>query len=283
MSRTPPHIRIPNSVLDDPLYYDARLTHQAIFIRLIRLAAFKPMRHDIRGKIVDIKPGQLCYALQKIAELTGKHTSKDDVEGALRHFGEKCQFLLHEVLHKKSIITFLHPDICALFSISTPPTTPPPFLQDSSTKQTEETEYTEEQQRQAVVVFPVLETLRDSSIHRKHREEISYKYTEEVVKNAVAAITEEGFIPEHSLLKSLRAACKGGWKPKIGNDAEKNRKLAKKLEGSRKGYTFEALDKYIEIVKGMKSECIVYAMPYEKFYNQLEKVGKISIKQEIGE
>ena len=127
------YIRLPRSLTEDPLYRDARHAHQCVFNRLILLAAYSPQEHDIRGNIILIKPGQLCYSLNKIAELTGKYTSKDDVEGALRHFGRRCHFLLHEVLHQKSIITITHKDTYDLIIKSTPPSTPPPLLHHSST------------------------------------------------------------------------------------------------------------------------------------------------------
>lgn len=126
------YFRIPDSLFNDPLFYDARHSHQIIFLRMIRLAAFMPKQHDIRGNIITIQPGQLCYSLIKIAELSGKHSSKDDVEGTLKYFEKKCQFLLHEVLHRKSLITITHTDTYNLIVNNFPPTSPPRLLQDSS-------------------------------------------------------------------------------------------------------------------------------------------------------
>lgn len=144
----------------------------------------------------------------------------------------------------------------------------------------------QQQEENVVVVFSCLEVLQDPSISQKHKTQITkaYQSNEQLVRDAVAVVTHESFIPDENLLKSLRAALKHEWKPKQGSemDFENNKILAKKLEGQRNNYTFSALNKHLEIIKGPSCECVEYAMSFKKFYSEVEKKGKINIKQEIG-
>lgn len=103
------HIRLPDSLLEDPRFFDSSPYFQAVFIRLLRLCAFKPIEHNICGNIINLEPGQLCYTLRNIANICGKHFSKNHVERAISYF-EKVQFLKQEVRHGKTVITITHLD-----------------------------------------------------------------------------------------------------------------------------------------------------------------------------
>lgn len=125
-----PHIRIPDSLLEDPIFFDALPEHQIIFIRMIRLAAFIPQEHNIRGHIIDLNPGQLCYSYRKLADICGKFITKDHIEGAIKYF-QRHDFLLQEVRHKKTIITHTHSDVYALITNTSPTTSPTEVRQQS--------------------------------------------------------------------------------------------------------------------------------------------------------
>ncbi len=125
------HIRLPDSLLEDPRFNDALLEHQMIFIYMIRLAAFKPQKYNIRGHIIQLLPGQLCYSERAIAEICGKHCTKDLVRGTIKYF-LKCHFLHQQVHHKKNVITLTHPEVYKLITNDSPPASPPEVHQQST-------------------------------------------------------------------------------------------------------------------------------------------------------
>ena len=121
----------------DQDWIDARPTHQSIFICiLLRMAYSETEQHFIRHT-VKINPCQLYVSQNQLAKWSSKWITKDDVEGALKYF-TKVKFLLHKVLHKKTLITVIHSDICEQFLKRSPPKTTPPFLHHSSTKEERE-------------------------------------------------------------------------------------------------------------------------------------------------
>src|SRR5688572_28247292 len=44
--KTPAHIRIPRSLLDNPLWQDLPPTYQAVFYKILELALYKPRKFD---------------------------------------------------------------------------------------------------------------------------------------------------------------------------------------------------------------------------------------------
>lgn len=275
------YVQLQKALLKDQAFVSLPPSYRCVMWTILAYCCYKECSMDDHGQTVYLKAGEFLCTYRYLAELS--NVGKKDAENGVNRLIE-LGFLGQRVGHRKSIFRVLW----GVNFYEGGTRSGPSWRQDGDTNNNNNKETPvvsvrkQQQEADACVVFPILETIKDSSIHRKHREEISFKYSEDVVINAVASITEEGFVPEHSLLKSLRAACKGEWKPKIGNDVEKNRKLAKKLEGKRKNYIFEALDKYLEIIIGMRSECIAYKMPYDKFYSEIETVGKIKIKDEVG-
>jgi hypothetical protein len=133
-----------------------------------------------------------------------------------------------------------------------------------------------------VVVFPCLSKISDPSISENEKLKITKKHLheEQVVIDAVAAITSEKFEPDGTLLKALRAAIKHKWKPNA-NDFSKNKALALNLEKITSQCKFTALNAYLEIDRGGQSipPCIIYSMPFEKFCAEIEKQAKIKIDE----
>lgn len=137
----------------------------------------------------------------------------------------------------------------------------------------------------SVVVFPCLSKISDSSVTEKHKIEITRQnlHQEQVVINAVEAVLEKNFTPRETMLKALRGAIKQKWEP-ARDDSEKNKALAKLIEGEHGKYKFEALSNELEIVKGVTGlcSCILYTMPYEKFCQEIEKQGRINLNEILG-
>lgn len=115
----------------DEYWLNARPTYQSIFFAILLRMAFYETEQDNGGKKVKVKPFQLYASLNQLAEWTNKWITKDDVEGALKYFS-RCNFLLHEVLHRKSLITITQSDICEQILRKSPLKTPPSLLHDSS-------------------------------------------------------------------------------------------------------------------------------------------------------
>lgn len=126
----------------------------------------------------------------------------------------------------------------------------------------------------AVVVFSCLQVL---DLDEKYKIELSSRYQESIVIDAVAAITQPGFKPQGSLLQAIRSACKNGWKPKKSSaeTIEKNRNAAILLAKKRKNY--HVCVDYLEIYHGLSdggmsiADYIEYDMPHELFMAKIEQ------------
>lgn len=134
----------------------------------------------------------------------------------------------------------------------------------------------EEQQPQtpspegAVVVFSCLQNL---DLEEKHKAELSAKYSEAVIEDAITAISEPGFKRKGSLLQVLRAACKECWKPNkaTAGEIQKNKKFAVELE--KKSSDVRAYSDFIEIIVSPNSpaRCVEYNMTHDLFRAKIEQ------------
>ncbi len=104
-SKTPAHIRLPHTFLDDPLWIDTPPAQKEVFITVLRHACFLPQKFDDHGHMIDLMPGQFCASIREILKLCGKWISKKNIEDSLQRF-KKYRFWGHEVRHKKTLITF---------------------------------------------------------------------------------------------------------------------------------------------------------------------------------
>ena len=145
-----------------------------------------------------------------------------------------------------------------------------------------------ERTQQTGVVFSCLEKIQDSSITQKHKIEITAKYSaeEQIVIDAVETITCIDFHPSGSMLQSLRAACKGKWKPnpKPIDFFERNKSIAKKLEKiGHQFYQFVANEKYLEIIKGHISAVVEYEKTAEFFDSQVQEKANINLNEHLNQ
>ena len=86
---------------------------------------------------------------------------------------------------------------------------------DTDSKPDAETKKQQQQPSAAdsvVVVFSCLKNLNEATVSDQDKERLSRTYPESIVIDAIKVVQQQG-APE-SFLKSLNAACKGGWKPK---------------------------------------------------------------------
>lgn len=103
------HIRIPRSLLSDPLWLDLKPTTQIIFFQIVSHVCFLPQKFDDHGVMIEILPGQVCTTIREILNWCGKHFTKNDIERSVKKL-ILCGFLRQEVRHVKSIITVCHKD-----------------------------------------------------------------------------------------------------------------------------------------------------------------------------
>jgi len=106
----------------------------------------------------------------------------------------------------------------------------------------------------AFVVVPSLRDLKESSVTDDEKKRLSATYPENVINDAIATVQQQGF--QDNFLKSLRAACKGAWKPgkTAKTTTDGNRKFAKEIEEvlnphlvSKAGYSYSVGTSYAEL------------------------------------
>lgn len=103
-------LKIPRSLLQSTTWIEARPKHKVIFLTIIEYCAFQKTEHNIRGKIVEILPGQLCITFRRLHEICGNGISKNDIEGAIKYF-LTSQKIRQEVRHGKMILTIIDSEI----------------------------------------------------------------------------------------------------------------------------------------------------------------------------
>lgn len=104
-----PHIRLPRSLLKDPLWVDLPLAYQNVFLVLVEKVCFKPQRFDDHGVLIDLKPGQICISERQLLKFCNKYVSRNDIQRSIKKF-ILYDFVSQEVRHKKSILTIKHKD-----------------------------------------------------------------------------------------------------------------------------------------------------------------------------
>jgi len=112
---TIPHIRLPRSLLLDPLYQSLSLKHQNVFLTIILLAIWEPQPFDDHGVNVDLNPGQICISEQDLADKCHRDVSKIDAHRAIKKL-KLCGFLSKEVPHRKNLLTITHHDTYRLIN-----------------------------------------------------------------------------------------------------------------------------------------------------------------------
>lgn len=104
-----PHIRIPRSLLDDPIWEELTPIQQHVFNVILKNVCYFPRKFDDSGVLIDLEPGQMCVSIRRIQELCHASISKNDVERSIKKL-ILCQIVRQEVRHRKSIITIAHSD-----------------------------------------------------------------------------------------------------------------------------------------------------------------------------
>jgi hypothetical protein len=134
MNKSIPFVRIPRSLLKDPLWIDLPPTYHHVFYVILENVCFMPKKFDDHGSIIDLLPGQLCATYREITKLCGPFADKNIVERSLRKF-EKYEIVRLEVRHTKTIITITHSDTYELIKMASETTIETKLRQDRDTKE----------------------------------------------------------------------------------------------------------------------------------------------------
>ena len=110
-TKTPAHIRIPYSLLEHPAIQGLTDKQYRIFIHFLQKILYAPYEQNDHGVIIKLEPGQYMFTLRKMASEMG--VSKSVVERLMTRL-TSVQISRHEVRHQKTIITFIHPDLCVV-------------------------------------------------------------------------------------------------------------------------------------------------------------------------
>lgn len=103
------YIRIPRSLLDNPLWKSFPPAYKEIFLVILENVCFKPQKFDDHGHIIDLEIGQYCASHAEILAKSGKFIKLIEIERSIKKF-ILCQFVRQEVRYRKTIITITHPE-----------------------------------------------------------------------------------------------------------------------------------------------------------------------------
>ena len=116
-------IKIPRSLLADPVWKGLRLKYQKIFLILLENISYQEREFSIGTIRIKIQPGQICISFRRLVELCNEGVRhKADLidlpllQRAVSVF-TKVHFSIHESIHGTTIITIKHPVICEYLKV----------------------------------------------------------------------------------------------------------------------------------------------------------------------
>lgn len=111
-NKTPPHIRIPRSLLSHPTVRGMTDIQFRMLIYILENAAYTKHEMDDHGISVILEPGQFMFTYRDLANEFG--TSKGAIERFLARL-KSGKIAGHKQGHTKTILTFTHSDTCEIF------------------------------------------------------------------------------------------------------------------------------------------------------------------------
>lgn len=292
------YIQLQISLFKNALFKSMPMTYRHVFFTIATNMAWQKELLNDHGVMVEIEPGDFMNTYRGLADLC----DEDDIDARLVQRAVErlvlLKFISIRVINRKTVFKVLlgvnvkktvqdsvqdsvqhfivHNECERQNQIFDVQDSVQENVSQRYTKQNIKTCLDKKEQQQAVAVFSSLDKISDEEVPPEEKQWLSKKYNEQIVKDAVLVVTAEGFSPQVNLLKSLRAACKGQWKPnppKIDR-IKTNKEKAKNLKDQYKGiYTIEVLDKHLEIIKGGNSPPIT--VPYDLSINDF--LNKIKI------
>lgn len=106
------YIKYTRDLHTNPVFKSLPYQYRHIFITLLVHMAFRPVRMNDHGVMIDILPGQLMVTFKEIVRLCDEEDiDKSKVQRALILF-EKTGLTRQETIHRKTVITVTEPSIC---------------------------------------------------------------------------------------------------------------------------------------------------------------------------
>lgn len=108
--KTPPHFRIPRSLVKSDEWEDLSLIDRAIFLKVLELVKFEPHTFDDHGVTINLEPGQICITVRELHKHVGLNKcTKYNIESFLAKM-KKVGILGQEIRHIKMVLTVTHLD-----------------------------------------------------------------------------------------------------------------------------------------------------------------------------
>lgn len=131
-------ISLPRALLQDPLWRGANIKHQHIFLVVLELVCYRPQKFNDHGKILNLKPGQVCISERELLKHCGRGISRNDIQSAIKYF-KLVDFFSQEVSHIKNVITISHRETYELIKNASEPRFQPtssqlPAIKEESNK-----------------------------------------------------------------------------------------------------------------------------------------------------
>jgi hypothetical protein len=127
-------IKIPRSLLRDPLWIDLPSSYKEVFFVILENVYYKPTRFDDHGHLIDLMPGQICISERELLKRCGKFVTRIEVQRAIKRLS--CVgYLSQEVRHKKSILTITYSEFYESIKNENAPTSEPNLSQTRAIKE----------------------------------------------------------------------------------------------------------------------------------------------------
>lgn len=118
------YVKIPRSLLFDPVFRGMPLVYQMLFIHLVAHCVYEPTKYNDYGEIIDLEAGQVVVTWDGlVADFKGE-ISRYQINRAFKSFF-KFNFSHHKAHHKRTVVTITHPETLALIKNNTAPKTAP--------------------------------------------------------------------------------------------------------------------------------------------------------------
>lgn len=108
------YIRIPRSLLRDPLWLGLPSTYQRVYLTILENVVYKDTTQNAFGKLIHLKPGQMLTTIRRLVILCEcREIDRNIVDRSLKRFFE-LGFSRQDSRHGKTVITITRDDICEL-------------------------------------------------------------------------------------------------------------------------------------------------------------------------
>lgn len=106
------YIKYTRELHTNPQYKSLSYQYRHIFVTILVYMAFRPVRMNDHGKMIDLLPGQMMTTLKEIVRLCDEEDiDKSKVQRALILF-EKIGLTRQETIHTKTVVTITESSIC---------------------------------------------------------------------------------------------------------------------------------------------------------------------------